>query len=168
MDFLGEWSIKIILEQGYKSELDRKISLTTEEKTEAPSHLERCFWLKLLCENEYKIHSKAKPKGLGNFIKKPSGVLCKRCDQIIDTENGFGYFHFVEAIVEAINGGSFFDIAKRYKLNTQEGKAFDKLYLVLEKNNWLGIINTKKQTYKPLQNQGLNKFFRWDYVDWKN
>lgn len=150
--------LKIILEQGYKSELDRKISLTTENKIETPSHLERCFWLKLLCENEYKIHTTKKPRGLGSFIIKPSGVLCKNCNQVIESENGYGYFLFVEAIVEAINGGCFFDIATRYKLNLKEGKDLDKLYLVLEKNNWLGIIDTKKQTYTPLPTQGLYKF----------
>jgi len=151
--------MKIILEQGYKSELDRKISLTTEEKVETPSHLERCFWLKLLCENEYKIHTTIKPKGLGRFIQKPSGVLCKKCDNVVEPENGFGYFLFVEAIIESLNGGTFYDIADRYKLNIREGKAFDKLYKTLEKNKWLGIIDTKKQTYQPLENNGLYKYF---------
>ena len=135
-----------MLTPGNKGQLDRKIWLELE-KAELPTHLEGCLWLKLLSENEYRVHTTKKPMGKGKIISTPYGVKCPICEAMIEGTNERGCFHFVYAILDALSGCNLKHIATKYKLKYLEGKNLDELYEELQKHNFIGIIDTRKKTF---------------------
>jgi len=139
-----------VLVPGKKGLLDRKIYLEME-KPRAPSHLERCFWLKLLSENEYRVHTNAPPMGKGEVVSAPFGVMCPNCEAMIEGTNEHGSFYFAYMIVDALNGSSLEQSAIKYRLNISEGKKLDEIYEELRKHNFIGIIDTRKKTFKKLE-----------------
>lgn len=143
--------MKIILIPGKKGQLDRRIILDSGSM-EAPTHLERCLWLRLLSENEYRVHTNKPPRGERKIISDSYGIKCPSCKTMIKGTNEYGAFHFANAIIDSLTGCDLEDIAIKYRLNRLEGQKLDELYKELQEQNFIGIIDTRKKIFTKNNN----------------